>query len=315
MNQKTFDYRSFASILVWCIAILYGVILIEYAHGYEEQIDWLSVVHEGAMALMPAIGLAIITKIEHRNVYRLLFLGLTLLVIALLTDAIDEFVQVPRLITHLCEGACQVVGFLILILGLREWIIYNRDMNVQLRYQATTDPLTGIANRRVFLAELESEMERLKRFPSPLSLILIDLDYFKQVNDTYGHLFGDDVLKKVADDVGRNIRDIDVFARFGGEEFIIAARETDRAKAINLAEKIHLVMHEIAIGDLNGIHASFGISHYREGDSPKDLIKRADDALYRAKASGRNTICAEEEAEPSASDIDRIDAQAEVPIA
>jgi diguanylate cyclase (GGDEF)-like protein len=293
VDNKITKHRLFASTLVWCLAALYAALLLNFSPALEEQVDWISVWAEGAMALMPAFGLAVITQLEHKKVHRLLFLGFTLLVIALLTDTLDEFVDVPSIMTHVCEGACQVIGFLILILGLREWTQYNQQINDQLSHQASTDPLTGISNRRVFMAELDAEIKTLKRFPKDLSVILFDLDYFKRINDTYGHALGDEVLMEVWNLISRQIRDIDMFARFGGEEFVIAARQTNPAQAMKLAEKILGLLHQVHVGDINGIKASFGISHYHDGDSTQTLLKRADDALYRSKELGRDTISQE----------------------
>jgi len=153
---------------------------------------------------------------------------------------------------------------------------------------AHTDPLTGISNRRSLYAALRREMEAARRYGKPLSVILFDLDRFKLLNDTYGHNQGDAALRRVAHTARAALRASDHLGRWGGEEFIVLAPETDLDQARHLAERLR---EAIALDRPPGrppLTASFGVASCRPDDSPEDLLRRADEGLYRAKAGGRN---------------------------
>ncbi|MGR3318848.1 MAG: diguanylate cyclase [Candidatus Anammoxibacter sp.] len=156
----------------------------------------------------------------------------------------------------------------------------------------TKDGLTGIYNRRFMDARLKEEFGRQKRYSRPLSFILFDIDFFKKVNDNYGHQCGDFVLQSLAARVSSVIRNVDFFARYGGEEFCCLVPETAIQSCAILAEKIRLVISEKEFTFENvslPVTISLGISEILNGvDSPADLIKKADEALYKAKQSGRN---------------------------
>ncbi len=161
--------------------------------------------------------------------------------------------------------------------------------------QAVTDALTGLANRRQLLAALTTELERAQRFGQETSLILFDLDDFKLVNDTMGHLAGDAVLHAVAEKLRETVREIDVAARYGGEEFAVLLPQTGREGAVNLAERLRVGINRIEVefdGQTiaNG-SASFGIATSAgAAGGGLDLIAQADGALYAAKRNGKNTV-------------------------
>ncbi|MBJ6762338.1 GGDEF domain-containing protein [Myxococcaceae bacterium JPH2] len=163
-------------------------------------------------------------------------------------------------------------------------------------YRLTTmDGLTQIYNRRYFDEQLERELSRSRRYERVLSLVLMDIDHFKAVNDTFGHLAGDSVLKQLASTVRTKIRREDVFARYGGEEFGILLPEVSLSGACQLAEKVRLLVeHQRFEFDKQPIPVtvSLGVSvlepHHRE---PTDLVRAADERLYEAKQGGRNRSC------------------------
>ncbi len=163
-------------------------------------------------------------------------------------------------------------------------------INKLLLTQANTDALTGIFNRMKFNKTLTSEITRAKRYKAPLSLILFDIDHFKQVNDTYGHLSGDNVLKHLAKLITINLRGIDIFARWGGEEFVVLAPVTPLDDAIQLADKLRNKIENYDFPEPKNITASFGVTTFRDGDNNITLVNRADEALYRAKHGGRNQV-------------------------
>jgi two-component system cell cycle response regulator len=169
--------------------------------------------------------------------------------------------------------------------------------NARLEQLAQTDPLTQLLNRRALTERITAEMERALRYDSSMALLMIDLDHFKKVNDTYGHLVGDDVLRDVAALLTATIRTTDMVARYGGEEFLVLLPETDDAGAESFAERIREAIEQHAFGGradqipLN-LTTSVGVATFPAAriESVEDLFARADAALYRAKADGRNRV-------------------------
>jgi diguanylate cyclase (GGDEF)-like protein/PAS domain S-box-containing protein len=156
---------------------------------------------------------------------------------------------------------------------------------------ATTDALTSIANRYFFERCLHHEIARATRFNEPLSLISMDIDHFKEINDQQGHAIGDMTLIKLANLINNHVREIDVFARWGGDEFMILLPNTSLDEAENVAKKFRvLIKNEHITPDLD-ITASFGIAKLNSNEEPQQLIMRTDKALYRAKSDGRDRVC------------------------
>jgi len=165
------------------------------------------------------------------------------------------------------------------------------EANAAITRLMRTDPLTGLANRRYFLEVLENIMSLARRHRTPLSLIMADLDYFKTVNDTYGHVGGDQVLKDFGGLLKKHCRREDLAVRFGGEEFIVALPLTDLPGAMICAEKIRLGLEEMKWKQIKStVTGSFGVSQFHPEDTPESFIERADKALYQAKAAGRNRV-------------------------
>jgi two-component system cell cycle response regulator len=168
--------------------------------------------------------------------------------------------------------------------------------NRRLEELAHTDPLTRSLNRRALGERLLSEMERVRRYNTTMSLLLIDLDHFKQVNDTHGHLAGDDVLIEVAALLQRVVRAVDIVARYGGEEFVVVLPETGAAGAEAFAERLRELIEEQCFVESRGtpirLTTSIGVSSFPSFgvDSVEDLLASADQALYRAKSEGRNRV-------------------------
>ncbi|MDD3468012.1 MAG: GGDEF domain-containing protein, partial [Campylobacterales bacterium] len=156
---------------------------------------------------------------------------------------------------------------------------------------ATTDPLTKIYNRLKLNEILMLEIKKSDRYKIPLSIIMLDIDHFKEVNDTYGHDIGDDVLVKLTKSISANIREVDMFARWGGEEFVIMLPNTDENGALITAENLRSIIADADFGKAGKITASFGVAEYQPNLGSRELLKRADDALYEAKRSGRNKVC------------------------
>lgn len=173
---------------------------------------------------------------------------------------------------------------------LQHEIAERRKLEDSLRELVTHDPLTGIYNRRKFDETLELEIHRAIRYRLPLSLIIFDVDRFKAVNDTHGHPVGDQVLIGLAGYVSRRIRSSDIFARLGGEEFVILALNSDAQAARALAEKLRGGIEAQAFPVAGGVTCSFGIAELRPEHKAADLLREADAAMYRAKQNGRNRV-------------------------
>ncbi len=155
---------------------------------------------------------------------------------------------------------------------------------------SVTDQLTQLYNRFKLEKVFDAEIPRVKRYKRPLSLILLDIDYFKSVNDNFGHNVGDEILKDVANILKNSVRKIDVIVRWGGEEFIIIALETSLSDSLKLAEKIRKKIENFEFKVIGKKTATFGVSTFMQNDTRESLIKRADEALYEAKNSGRNKV-------------------------
>ncbi len=162
--------------------------------------------------------------------------------------------------------------------------------NEELEQLAVTDLLTGLYNRVKLDQVLNDEVIRFKRYNNLLSLIILDIDYFKKVNDNFGHQTGDKVLQEVAATLRDNIRDVDIAGRWGGEEFMVICPETDLAGAKLVAEKLRAIMEYQDMGKVGNVTSSFGVAELGDGEEDADLIRKADSALYKAKENGRNRV-------------------------
>ena len=156
--------------------------------------------------------------------------------------------------------------------------------------KAYYDELTKVPNRNSFNEQFEKEIEIVKRYKSPLSLAILDVDHFKKFNDNYGHLIGDEVLIMIAKECKRKIRKTDFFARWGGEEFVLLLPHTDINKAFESCEKLRIAIQDLKHNTAGGITCSIGITQFSLDDDIKTIFKRCDEALYRAKANGRNRV-------------------------
>lgn len=201
----------------------------------------------------------------------------------------------PSLTPDDMEFADAVIKAAVAALQRAQVIETTKNENARLEVLAQTDPLTQVLNRRAMATRLNAEMERARRYQAVLTMLMLDLDHFKVVNDTHGHLVGDDVLRTVAGFLQSAIRSVDIVARYGGEEFVVVLPETGFAGGMVFAER---VLAQIARHPFGASHApisitaSVGIAVYPgEGiASVEDLFMRADEALYRAKAGGRNRV-------------------------
>lgn len=196
-----------------------------------------------------------------------------------------------KTITPLKDDFNNIVGFV----STGKDVTLETMMHKEMELLASMDKLTGIYNRHKFEELFTLEVERSRRFKTPLSLILIDIDHFKNVNDTYGHDVGDSILINLAKVVKNSIRNLDIFSRWGGEEFLILIPNTDLDQAHTLAQKLRVIVEKNDFPIAGNITISIGVSTLQVDDSFDTLFKRADNALYHAKKSGRNQVVLESE--------------------
>lgn len=168
-----------------------------------------------------------------------------------------------------------------------------REMSEALREAALHDPLTGLGNRRYLMERLKEETERAQRRAEPYSIAILDVDHFKRINDRYGHDAGDRALCEVADAIRRGVREYDLCGRWGGEEFLIMLPAIPCGQAAQVIERVRANIEAIRLavpGPVPALSASFGLTEYRPGEGCSDALNRADTALLRAKAAGRNCV-------------------------
>ncbi len=173
---------------------------------------------------------------------------------------------------------------------LQKEVQERKKVEAELQQLATTDSLTGLYNRRMFQQFLAAEIERDKRYRSGLCIIFCDLDHFKLINDHFGHAAGDRVLQAFAASCKKILRDSDIVARWGGEEFVILVPQANLENTVSIAKKLQMATEQIDCPPVGRFTSSFGVTIFVASDTTESFIKRADDALYLAKGNGRNRV-------------------------
>lgn len=263
----TFVYRTrrvrFASIAIAILAII-GVVASVYASG-PNRVLWA----------YPAL-MAVFYLTKPREAISLMLLLVVILLPQLLpTD--DVFETATILITIVLMSA---FAYAFSIITNRQ-----RELLVEL---ATNDPLTGAGNRRVLEEKLVANVELHKRKNTPASLIILDLDHFKTVNDRFGHAMGDQILCRVTEIVSQRIRVTDSLYRIGGEEFVVLSEGQDLDRAAHLAEQLRILIAANELVPDHLVTISLGVAEIQDGETAGDWLLRADEALYLAKRDGRN---------------------------
>lgn len=206
----------------------------------------------------------------------------------------------PYVKLHDATMAALIIGFILIIFTASALFLFLRFkdtlFNSELENAALTDSLTGLYNRRYFDSFYENIFAQSCRYDIPLSLIMCDIDFFKKVNDTYGHAQGDVILKEVAGVLKDNIRKSDIAVRYGGEEFIICLPSTHVTSAMDVARKIKQMMSKVNTKDIKKVTVSMGVAYYKKEfeSKSKNMLKHLDNLLYEAKNRGRNRIISED---------------------
>ncbi len=178
----------------------------------------------------------------------------------------------------------------------KNFVVSSKDVTIRMRLEqklenlATTDSLTQVYNRYKINGEIDLHIARAKRSNTPFSLLMFDIDHFKNINDTYGHYVGDVVLKDLTRVIQKNIRELDCFGRWGGEEFMLILENTNKEEAMKVAQKIRSVVEKTPMARHYHITISVGVSQYKISEQKSMLLERVDQALYKAKEGGRNKV-------------------------
>ncbi len=284
---------------IFFLVIVSFVILLTinvFFYQLKEEIDFFQLV-ANSILLMTTFYLIYVTQKNSTNksgFYYYTSIGFAFIFFGLLILTLNYVYIYSQSAVEISVKLLFVFGYTLLAIGVTKWIKYNESRQDELALQANTDELTGILNRRSFTGFVNHEFQKARKHSMPFSLVIIDIDFFKLVNDEYGHLVGDEILKNLAHLMSSSFRSADKVCRWGGEEFAILLPNTSLNNAMNVADKFRKKIQK-----QNFYHEqhtikytiSSGVSEFLSSDKNVDnLIKRADEALYKAKNNNRNCV-------------------------
>ncbi|WP_052772128.1 GGDEF domain-containing protein [Vibrio mexicanus] len=286
-----------ASLVVLGSILLMGYVMIQFPRIAPNSID------VGLELVQLLICFYLLYRLHElrdaSTTFTALFIALTLLVIGNLLDLLDEFYALNELL-DVGEDVLTTTGFMLFILACVQWVNQYKKRFDQMKHLAEIDSLTGIPNRRAFLKLTEEYFEINEQLFEKMSVLVIDIDNFKDINDKYGHPFGDEVLVQVANAIKLGLRKGDYVARLGGEEFVVLLKNTNEQEADTTAHRILDSINKMRVyhsGKSVTCTASIGgatsSAHPFEFEKLYDL---ADKSLYQAKSRGRNRYCANQDA-------------------
>jgi len=272
-----------------------AVVLFSVSSLYVLQ-SGVSEVPPTGYALMPFMIIVMLSLFPLTLLYS--FLNMTLLVVG---PHIGLQIWLGQLVT---QEALDMFILLLLFMGIVMWLQSSQLlMLLKLYRQSTRDVLTGLFNRRVLMKFLDGEVDKNSKYGRHFSILMLDLDYFKHINDDYGHYTGDLVLKATARMLENEIRKDDIVARFGGEEFVVVLPGLKHDEALAIAKRICDSCSRLQITIPDGLDVTFttsiGVSEYISGEKIETTLRRADEALYNAKEQGRNQVIYNPPAEPT----------------
>jgi diguanylate cyclase (GGDEF)-like protein len=229
-----------------------------------------------------------LNRLSLQGIFGVLSVGAVVIAVLLTVGfslAVFRAVRMDMLLMSLTVGAL-TAG--IIAFAVMRGVAYLRVQQKRLERYATMDELTGAPNRRVFHERLESEVDRCGRQGTSLCVVFVDIDFFKKINDEYGHQVGDAVLKEIYARLEETLRAYDFVGRYGGDEFVMALPGTDAAGGVAVAERLRESVRDGALGRLAGVTISLGVAELEQDMYADILLRNADAALYRAKNMGRN---------------------------
>jgi len=289
-------------LLLLCGSLVIAVTLLAYLRMRDEH--WtLAFVDVGVISIMLLVFLFVYFSRRTRTVGILMSLGFisaALMLAYFMLDARQATIltggfagcflaivwdELPAVdLTKIC------LALVTTVLLANAFSLTNRRQLADLRRMVNIDPLTGAGNRRAQNLKLDSACAIFRRNERAASVLLLDIDFFKQINDTHGHIVGDQILVELSELVKRNTRATESLYRYGGEEFVVVAEQTSLDAAVNLAEKLRSQTERELFGAGIRITVSIGVAELQRGEEKEDWLRRADAALYRAKGRGRNRV-------------------------
>ena len=258
-----------------------------YLPRVKDSFQFEVIVELFTCAILSIVSILLLGVEKQRSGPGLTSFGLFILAVSVFYDALGEVYVLPVALIAVAEELFMVAALIVLGTGLTLWYRSYQEAIRSLTRLSSLDPLTGAANRRAFAERLALEHARSRRNGKAYSIIALDLDHFKRVNDDFGHAQGDRVLQETARLMQGNLREVDLLARTGGEEFEILMSNAGGEEAAQLAERLRQCIRAHDFGAPGRISASFGVASSSPALTIEQLRKRADDALYSAKQAGR----------------------------
>ncbi len=284
--------RKLLAFFVSISAVLFTVLnLTMFEH--DSSFSFWDIIFEGGLSVMSFILFLMLQKFNGPSfIYRTLTIGFILLLFSTLTDTLDEAVFQPRLLEEFFEDILLLVAMSVTTYGIFKWLSYNNEIMAEIQKLATTDQLTGAYNRHKITEIFIRECKVAARYSTPLASMMMDIDHFKQINDTHGHLTGDNVLSTFVNVVRGCVRETDYLSRVGGEEFTLLMPNTSIEDAKECAEKVRHAVEQYDFDTVGRVTVSIGVSLWSENDDMDSFSARSDSALYKAKDAGRNRVVA-----------------------
>ncbi len=286
MNTKRIAYIT----TILTAAILYATFSILF-YRHDLTINIYDVVAESLLASL-TVGLLIFSQRFKgpKRVYYTMTIGGTLAFYSFTADILDEFCCQPRLLSYFSEDLILVIALIFFAGAVYFSEKHNASVVTKLYTEANTDRLTNVGNRGFLSSQLTRFCKKSERYGTLLSVIMLDIDHFKEVNDVHGHVVGDSVLQELSRLITSEIREFDILCRYGGEEFIIILPETNLYGATITAEKLRHSVECHKFSGVPSVTASFGVSQRHKKEMALELVKRVDKELYMAKNNGRNQV-------------------------
>lgn len=280
-------------LLITIVTVLTLWFFSAYSFNKVEDIRIFNLITESFTALVAAFFFFKMDTLVDKPYYKYLSLGFYFAIVSLTADALDQLYYHGEVYTAIVEKSFRLIGYTLVFIGLKQWLDEYKQLNEKLSVQAFKDNLTGLLNRRGMLNQLDEMCHIARDNNKPLSIIIIDFDDFKEINDNYGHVAGDKVLELVAQSLLQFLAKEQKIGRWGGEEFAIAELSVNSEQARELCENIRTHIKTITMPkSINGhkVTLSFGVSELRDNEIYLDVIKRADRALYKSKNSGKDCV-------------------------
>lgn len=267
--------------------------LYQFTLPIVDEIDYISLLSEGIISLSVFITIVILLKITgiKNLINNYIIIGFYFILVGMFNDTLDEVFYHSNSYTAIFEDSTLLIGFISLLIGINNFYKEFLKINEELKQKATVDSLTKVFNRAKIDEYLPFELDRFKRYQHSFGLILLDIDFFKSVNDNFGHLVGDEALVNFASLIKNSIRNTDTICRWGGEEFLVVCPKTSEDDIIRIAENLRKKIENTKILEQTTITASIGTTICMSNDSIDSLINRVDEAMYEAKQTGRNKVC------------------------